>query len=83
MSDGGVLAFNTPASTTLTYAGNVIGAGSILQKGTGVVKLSGDNTAVNGAYIDSGTVQMGSATGFDNIPVYIAANATSISMVTA
>ncbi len=76
VTDNGALAFDTPASSVVTYSGNASGTGAIYQNGAGVVLLSGDNTAALGAFINSGTMRMGSSTGLDNIPVSISANST-------
>ena len=74
--DNYALVFDTPASQTISYAGSVSGSGSLLEYAAGTVILSGNNTNTSGATIDAGTIQMGSTTGLDNIPVTLAANAT-------
>ena len=76
-TDNGTLAFDTPASSTISYSGNVTGLlGTIVENGTGTLVLSGDNTVLLGLYVDSGEVQMGSSTGIANIPVTMSANST-------
>jgi fibronectin-binding autotransporter adhesin len=75
-TDNGMLAFDTPASSTITYSGNTSGLlGTIAQIGTGTVVLSGDNIVDLGVAIDSGEMQMGSSTGIDDIPVTMGAGA--------
>ena len=76
VTDNKTLIFNTPASDTVTYSGNVSGTGTLSETGAGTVYLSGDNTMSGGASITAGFMQMGSATGLDNVPVTLAAGST-------
>ena len=72
VADSHSLIFNPPASSTVSYAGNVSGTGSVIMMGAGTTILSGDNTIVGGVSVTGGTLQMGSNTGLDNIPLTMA-----------
>ncbi|ROL81465.1 hypothetical protein BLX41_04750 [Pseudomonas protegens] len=51
------LAFNH--SMDHSFAGNVVGTGALLKKGTGVLTLTGDNAHSGGTTISAGTLQIG------------------------
>lgn len=73
--DNKTLILDTPSSQSLSYAGNISGSGSVLVNGAGIDNLSGNNTNTAGMTVNLGTLQMGSSTGLDNVPVTLA-NAT-------
>ncbi len=58
VSNHGVLAFNR--SDTLFYGGVVSGSGAVVQMGSGLTALDGDNTYRGGTLISGGTLQLGS-----------------------
>jgi autotransporter-associated beta strand protein len=76
VADGKTLIFKTPTSSTLVYSGNISGNGTLSVSGAGLDVLSGDNTEVGGVNVSAGTVQMGSNTGVDKVPVVLGTGAT-------
>lgn len=61
VADNGALAFNR--SDSVTFAGVVSGNGSVAQKGTGTLTLSGTNTYTGGTSINAGTLNVTGAIG--------------------
>ena len=61
VTDNGVLMFNR-SDAGLTLGGNINGAGSVVQAGTGTVTLSGTNTYSGVTTVSAGTLLAGSAT---------------------
>ena len=57
VNDFGTLGFDR--SDTLTYAGNIVGTGSVLQQGTGKTILTGTSSYSGGTTISAGTLQLG------------------------
>jgi len=53
----GTLAFNR--SDDVTYDGEIVGAGSVIQDGDGTTILTGTNTYTGGTTINAGTLQLG------------------------
>jgi autotransporter-associated beta strand protein len=57
IDNNSALQFNR--SDSLTYGGNISGAGSLTQAGSGTLTLTGDNSYSGGTTISSGTLQLG------------------------
>ncbi|MET3650680.1 autotransporter-associated beta strand repeat-containing protein [Dyella japonica] len=55
------LAFNTSGTTTVS--GSIVGAGSLIQQGTGTAVLAGNNTYSGSTTIAAGTLQVGNGGG--------------------
>ncbi|NII55029.1 autotransporter-associated beta strand repeat-containing protein [Luteibacter sp. SG786] len=65
------------AATTLTDSGTVVGGGTLVKDGAGILVLSGANTYTGGSTVTAGTLQAGSATAFGGSgPVTVNAGAT-------
>ena len=62
VTNNGNLAFDR--SDTLTFAGDISGAGSVNQIGSGTIILAGNNTYTGATTVSAGTLQAGSANGF-------------------
>ncbi|WP_421522422.1 beta strand repeat-containing protein, partial [Ochrobactrum quorumnocens] len=60
--DVGTLAFNH--SNAFTFSGNITGAGDVIQNGTGLTTLAGNNAFAGGLLVARGTLQAGSNTAF-------------------
>ncbi|MBO9517395.1 MAG: autotransporter-associated beta strand repeat-containing protein [Porphyrobacter sp.] len=77
--NNGILFFNRGTTpTTVIYAGEISGTGSLIKDGTGRVHLSGANTYSGNTFIDGGVLQIGNggATGSIAGNVSIAGGAT-------
>ena len=60
-NNGTLLAFNR--SDSFTFAGSIRGSGALLQAGTGILTLTGDNSYAGDTTVSSGTLRVSNATG--------------------
>jgi len=74
IANNGTLSFNR--SDTLTFGGEISGAGNVTQIGTGTTILTGTNTYTGGTTINAGTLQLGNGGMTGSITGNVANNGT-------